>query len=208
MALPLLLALAAAAAHPASLVGSYEGNQMEMAVGLELTADGRFRYGLSYGALDEEAAGTWAAEGDHVVLTSDPVTPPRITLVEQKPAAPGQLSVDLDAPQGVTHQLFQAVVKTASGDVDGDQLRDDGPLTMAADPKDPPVAIQLVLPMYELAGPAILVNAAKGYALRFHFEPNDIGKADLHATRLTIDKGDLLLDRHGRSIRFQRSGTP
>lgn len=61
---------------------------MEMAAGLELTADGRFRYRLSYGALDEESAGTWAAEGDHVVLTTDPVARPRITLVEQKPAAP------------------------------------------------------------------------------------------------------------------------
>jgi hypothetical protein len=208
MALPLLLALAATAAHPASLVGRYEGNQMEMAVGLELTADGRFQYGLSYGALDEEATGTWMTEGDHVTLTSDPVIPPRITLIDEKPAPPGQLSIDLDAPKGVTHQLFQSVVKSASGDVDGDQLRDDGPLVAPIDPKDPPVAIQLILPMYELAGPAVVVNAAKGYALRFRFEPNDIGKADFRATRLTIDQGDLLLDRHGRAIRFRRAGAP
>lgn len=108
----------------------------------------------------------------------------------------------------MTHQLFQAVVKTASGNVDGDRLRDDGPPIMAADTKDPPVAIQLVLPMYELAGSAVLVNAREGHALRFRFEPNDIGKADFHAARLAIDKGGLLPDRHGRSIRFHRSRTP
>jgi hypothetical protein len=43
-------------AHPAALVGEYAGHQMEMGAGLELRADGRFRYALSYGAIDEEAA--------------------------------------------------------------------------------------------------------------------------------------------------------
>jgi hypothetical protein len=73
-------AIAATDAHPTSLVGVYDGGQMEIAAGLELTGDGHFRYGLSYGALDEGAAGTWAAAGDAVTLTvekyesSDPDT--------------------------------------------------------------------------------------------------------------------------------------
>ena len=58
----------AADQHPASLVGVYDGGQMEMAAGLELTKDGRFRYALSYGALDEGAAGTWSATADIVTL--------------------------------------------------------------------------------------------------------------------------------------------
>jgi hypothetical protein len=56
MAIALLLAAAlSTVAAPArqSLVGTYHGHQMEMAAGLELKADGRFRYGLSYGALDK-----------------------------------------------------------------------------------------------------------------------------------------------------------
>lgn len=61
--------IAAPDAHPASLVGLYDGGQMEIAAGLELTKDGHFRYALSYGALDEGAAGTWAAVGDTVALT-------------------------------------------------------------------------------------------------------------------------------------------
>ena len=77
MATALLLAAAsstvAAPASRQSLVGTYDGHQMEIAAGLELKADGRFRYGLSYGALDEEAAGKWAMSGDQVLLTSDPV---------------------------------------------------------------------------------------------------------------------------------------
>lgn len=73
-ALPLLLllsvpAIAAPEAHPAKLAGLYDGGQMEIAAALELGKDGRFRYGLSYGALDEIAAGSWQAEADTIVLT-------------------------------------------------------------------------------------------------------------------------------------------
>lgn len=66
-----LLASVAVAAdsHPASLAGIYDGGQMEIAAGLELTKDGKFRYVLSYGALDEAAAGTWSAAGNSVALT-------------------------------------------------------------------------------------------------------------------------------------------
>src|SRR5690606_6984101 len=46
----------AADQHPASLVGVYDGGQMEIAAGLKLGKDGQFQYGLSYGALDEMAA--------------------------------------------------------------------------------------------------------------------------------------------------------
>lgn len=60
---------AASDAHPAKLAGAYDGGQVEIASGLELTKDGHFRYGLSYGALDEMAAGTWAAAADTVTLT-------------------------------------------------------------------------------------------------------------------------------------------
>jgi len=58
----------AADLHPAALVGVYDGGQMEIASGLELTKDGQFRYGLSYGALDEAAAGTWSVDGGTVTL--------------------------------------------------------------------------------------------------------------------------------------------
>ena len=53
-------ALLLAAASPAAaqdVAGLYEINQMEMAGGLELRADGRFRYALEYGAVSEEAEG-------------------------------------------------------------------------------------------------------------------------------------------------------
>ena len=55
--------------------GLYEINQMEMAGGLELRPDGRFRYALDYGAVSEESEGRWAFEDGTVVLTTDPMPP-------------------------------------------------------------------------------------------------------------------------------------
>src|SRR5882762_2699819 len=112
MASSALLAAAASAvaartmAQLPSLVGTYDGRQMEMAAALELLADGRFRYALAYGALDEEAAGKWTLRGDRVLLTSDPVRAPRFVLVSQGRSAPGVLRVDLDVPKGLSRQYF------------------------------------------------------------------------------------------------------
>src|SRR5437868_116655 len=109
-AIALLVATAATFAAPASLVGRYDGGQMEIAAGLELKADGRFRYALSYGALDEEAAGRWQVSGDRVFLTSDPVVAPRFVLVSQGRGADGTLQLSLDVPNGVSRQYFSAEI--------------------------------------------------------------------------------------------------
>src|SRR5436305_15144999 len=97
-------------AQRSSLVGTYDGHQMEMAAGLELKADGRFRYGLSYGALDEEAAGKWTMSGDRVLLTSDPIVAPRFVLVSHGRGVGGMLQVSLDVPKGLSRQYFDAVI--------------------------------------------------------------------------------------------------
>jgi hypothetical protein len=87
---------------------------MEIAAGLELKADGRFRYGLSYGALDEEATGKWTMSGDQVLLTSDPVTAPRSVLVSHGKAVDGVLQLSLDVPKGLSRQYFDAVIAKRS----------------------------------------------------------------------------------------------
>src|ERR1700722_11183141 len=113
MAITMLFCLAAAASSlppdAAELVGEYDGHQMEMAAGLELSADGTFQYGLSYGGLDEEAKGKWTVSGDKVLLTSDPVNPPRFTFLGQAPAPAGTISFSLEVPQGMTAQLFDGM---------------------------------------------------------------------------------------------------
>ena len=96
-----LVLAAALATAPADLVGVYDGGQMEVAAGLELRADGRFRYGLSYGALDEQAEGSWTVEGDRLLLTTEPaVVPARFLIEDQKPTASGALEVGVVDPKG------------------------------------------------------------------------------------------------------------
>ena len=56
--------------------GLYRINQMEMAGGLELSPEGRFRYAFDYGAVSEVSEGRWTFEDGRVVLTTDPMPPP------------------------------------------------------------------------------------------------------------------------------------
>jgi hypothetical protein len=65
----------ATGATPPQVSGLYEINQREMAGGLELQPNGRFRYAFDYGAVSEVSEGKWAVEGGTVLLTTDPMPP-------------------------------------------------------------------------------------------------------------------------------------
>jgi hypothetical protein len=190
-------------ASSSPLVGTYDGHQMEMAVGLELRADGRFDYGLSYGALDESATGTWRVDGNTVLLTSDPVTPPKFTQLEQRPASDGKTHLVLDLPKGWTKQYFDAEIGLADGRFVGGQLSDDSDAISLA-PGDRPVSLRLALGVYELRSDAFRLDGTAASTIHVRFEPNDLGKVAFEKTPLRIDKGNLLLDRYGRSIVFRR----
>ena len=201
--LTLLIAAAPAdPAHPAALVGEYDGHQMEMAAGLELKADGRFQYGLSYGALDEQADGSWVADHGSVVLTSDHVTPPRFTLVEQKTGPAKELRIAIDVPHGMNPQYFDAVITFADGHVVQEQLSEDEKVIPLANGAVP-TRVMIVLSIFDLHGDWVVVDPAKGNRLRFGFEANDLGKVDFRDVALKNEGGALLLDRYGRTIRFR-----
>ena len=204
-AVTLAVAASAAMAQAPSLVGTYDGRQMEMAAALELLADGRFRYALAYGALDEEAAGKWTLRGDRVLLTSDPVRAPRLVLISQGRGAPGMLRVDLDLPKGLSRQYFDAIMTKPNGQAERKQLAEEG-LLMPFVGAEAPTALRLSLQMFDVASAPVRLDANSGYSLRFRFEPNDIGKVPFEATPLQVVNGALLLDRHGRTIRFRRTG--
>lgn len=56
-----------------TLVGTYYlSNVREVGSGLQLAADGRFQYVLSYGAHDEAAQGRWQLRGQSVEFSTDP----------------------------------------------------------------------------------------------------------------------------------------
>lgn len=206
----LLTALTCAGSSPAraeapavqdSLAGRYHGSAMEMAAALDLRPDGRFDYWLAYGALDETSSGQWRRDGNRILLTSDPFTPPRVALVRSARASAG-VDIRLDVPQGISRQYFAAVVTFASGEQHPLHLREEG-LSFTIDPADPPVSLRLVLPIYMLESDAVPLGGAKGWRLDFRFEPNELGKVDLSDTPFEIEDGTLILDRYDRRVVFR-----
>lgn len=182
---------------------------MEMAAGLELGRDGRFRYALSYGALDEEGAGNWESDSASVYLTSDPIVSPRFTL-ERKAAAPaGQFIVKLEVPHGLSPQYFDVRLTFADGKVGQSQLGEEG-IVVPLEPGEQVVSATLLLSVYELQSESFPIAAGGGTEAVFRFVPNDLGKVAFARTALKIDKSDLLLDRYERQIRFHptRGGCP
>jgi len=192
---------AAASATPASMVGVYDGGQMEMAAGLEIGADGRFRYQLSYGALDETATGRWAVQGDHIVLTSDRVVAPRYVVVSQAHGEDGVLRVLIDFKDPYDQQHFDALITKADGTVATVQLGIDG-LSWRFATANPPVSVRLLFGVFGLVSEPLPLN--EGHLIHYRFEPNDLGKVDFRAAPVTIAGDTLLLDRHGTTITFRR----
>ena len=205
--LPLLvLAAAASEPHPAALAGIYDGSQTEMAAALELQPNGRFRYMLSYGALDEQAAGSWRVAGRTVLLDSDPVREPRFILAGQGSASGNGIHIDLQLPSGMDAQFFEAAVRWSDGNATGGRMSEEG-LSLPTPAGQRIQEVQLALPMLNLSSEAFRVESAKGLHLTFRFEPNDLGQVAFKNTPLLIDDGDLLLARHDREIRFHRAGS-
>lgn len=184
-----------------TLAGRYSGSAMELAAALDLKPDGSFDYWLSYGSLDETSSGRWRLQGDRVLLTSDPFTPPRIALVHRA-AGSTDVVVRLEVPEGFSRQYFVAVLTFIDGEQRPMQLSDDG-LSFAIDPADPPVSLRLSLPVAMLESEAVPLYGAKGGLFEFRFEPNELGKVDLSATPLTMEDGILILERYDRRVRFR-----
>jgi hypothetical protein len=193
----------AAGPTPASVVGMYDGGQMEVAAALELTANGRFHYGLSYGALDEEATGKWTMSGDQITLTSDPVTAPRYVVVSEEKGPEGVLRIIMDFEDPYYQQHFFALITKSDGSVENVQLGIDG-LTWSFQIGAPPESVRLLFNVYHLISDPLPLAPSPGYLIHYRFEPNDLGKVEFKAEPVKIVHGELLLDRHGRTLRFKR----
>ncbi|MCC6828872.1 MAG: hypothetical protein IT550_11675 [Novosphingobium sp.] len=189
------------------VAGFYDGDGFEIAAGLELRPDHRFRYGLSYGAIDEQASGRWDFGKGGVLLTSDPITPPRFVLVGEAAGADGRFHIALDVPEGLSRQFFAVLVRFSDGRASQRQLGEEGlDLDLAAGQR--PVSLTLLLPIYDLESETFPLAPGAGPdaggAVRFRFDPNDLGRVAFAETRLPYQGEDLLLDRHARQIAFRR----
>lgn len=192
---------------PTCLVGSYDGGAPEIAAELELDSDGRFRFAMSYGALDEGAAGNWQSDGDTVYLTSDETVAPRFAVVGDVPNAGNVLRVRLDLPRGLSPQYFAVTAAFADGSHAGRQFDDDS-IEFSGGDAGLPRSLRVLLPVFDLASDTLPVAAPGGRDVTVRFEPNDLGAVAFARTALARRDGLLLLERHGRVLRFRQVSGP
>jgi hypothetical protein len=201
-----LVAIFLAAAAPAapSPAGVYEVHQMEMGGGLELKADGHFRYAFTYGAVDEESEGRWTSDGKSVRLTTDPLpNEPSFELVTDAAAPTCTFTIAVDwgrfgwsSPPDVLVTYEGAPKELHFVNVD-----EKGSLHLA---NCAVTAIVPLVPMFHIPGAPLKVSPATGHRLSLRFEPNDLGHIAFRDEPLKIDGDSLLLERYDAEIRFQR----
>jgi hypothetical protein len=192
--------VAAAAANLQAVAGHYDIRTMEVGGGLELRADGRFRYALEYGAASEQAEGNWTFDGRVIRLTSNPMPKaPRFELLRDDPAPKGQVWMRFDKGFNWTGRVD--AIATAVG------LSEKGLVTTGSDGRVDSggrrlTSIEPLVPVYGIAGGAVRLDPSRGHKLLFRFHPNDVGKAAFKGETLAMDGKDFLLERYGRKIRF------
>jgi hypothetical protein len=191
-----------AADAPADLAGTYNGSQMEVGTELQLDPDGRYRYYLAYGALDEMSEGSWAADGDAIVLTSDPFKAPAFELVGSTPGKASALTVTLDVPKALPRQFFSILV--VMPDQSARQVDfDEGTLKIPLSGADRPAAIVLGLELFGVMSDLVEIPP-NTRAMHFRFVPNELGKVAFDHQRLARDGDAFVLERFDRTLRFRK----
>jgi hypothetical protein len=176
---------------PASVAGDYMlVGVREAAGGLQLGADGRFRYAFTYGALDEQAEGRWRREGDRILLTTDPTPqPPDWSLLSAEPGEPGQFALILEGPNGRPIPNIEVEVRMTDASVEKGTTQAEW-LEAELDGRTP-AAVRFHIPVFDVASPAFPIEAAKAGRYRFRLDPRDLGVRDFRDGPLEV-KGDLL----------------
>lgn len=196
------LVVVAGTAQAAVPPGRYDGSQTELATGLELMPGGRFRYALSYGALDERAEGRWVEQDGKILLTTEPAPkPPRFPVVSDTPAPDGKIYATLKNGNALGGFSLTVLVRYEGADAfEYLEAGEDGLVPVPAGK----TVVEMVpdLPMHTASlEPHKL--APGGHRVVFRFEPNDLGIADFRAEPLAVEGDALILQRHDRAIRYR-----
>ncbi|MFN3371750.1 MAG: hypothetical protein ACK4Z0_09520 [Sphingomonadaceae bacterium] len=189
--LPALALLVAAPGAAGELAGRYALVGMrEAAGGLELTADGRFRWAFTMGALDEMAEGRWRREGNRLLLTTEPAPrPPRFEPAGQEAGEPGVLALMLEDTRGRPIANIGVEVRMDDGSVEQGQTLGEW-LEADLDGRRP-VSVRFTIPVFEVESADLPLDVPRAHRYRFRLDPGDLGVRDFRDWPLTIE-GDLL----------------
>ena len=211
----LLAAAVVVASAPAEARSPYSGRYRvaegpDVAGGLELGADGRFRYMLSEGALDQHAEGSWTETGGDIRLTTDPkpVPPSFARGPDAKPEdgkdlptlhvrlADGRDLAGIDFRLGLTGGVGMAGYTQAEGWSFEEA---------EAKPDERRIAwVELVEPIYDVVSPRFVIDPPAAGGLVFVLTPNDIEVVDFRNDRFEKRSDDFVLHLGERSLRMVR----
>ena len=200
----LLVSIAVPADARSPYAGRYRvAEGPDTAGGLELRADGRFRYALSEGALDEHSEGKWSDEGGSIRLTTEPKpTPPAFARGPDNPAgdAPTILTTFPDAREigGIDFRFG-----LADGSVIAGYTQYYG-WTFAAGDAQPIRWVELAEPIHGVASQRFAIDPPVGGGLVFVIAPNDIDTVDFADAELERRGDDFVLHRGARELRLVR----
>lgn len=187
------------------MAGDYVLSQMEMIAGIRLRADGTFEYGLTVGALDEQAQGRWTIADKRIDLTSDPrPVAPAIT-PGATDAAPGEpFAIRVLAPNGRDVPGIDLTIEFDTGEPLTSYLAG-GPWSLPPEERRTPRFVTFSKTSYRLQSDRLPLNVRAGTIATFKLIPNDFGVADLTGSYAEIDGDGLILHRPEGVMRFRRA---
>jgi len=173
----------------------YDGGGFEMAMGMEIHADGTFGWGISVGALDLRAIGTWRQEGDFILFTSDPKpVAPEFNWIGHESVPDGPLVRVTWSTNGEEFQYASARLTCSNGSEIYGQILAEG-WSPPEGECDTPKTIQLFQEIHKVESQVYdleeTFKVGPDETIRFEFQPNDMGVADFSGVSGTL-KGNVM----------------
>lgn len=195
-------------AAPADARSPYAG-RYRVAIGpdtagvLELAPDGRFRYVLSEGALDEHADGTWTETGGDIRLTTTPKPVPPSFARGPDTTGDGAATIQVKLKDGrelagVDFRLGLTNGSSLAGytQAEGWSFEQTGDRRIAW--------VELHEPIYGVTSERIAIDPPATGGLVFLLTPNDIDVVDFDNAQLEKRSDDFVLHRRERDLRMVR----
>jgi len=189
-------------AHAEGWAGRYQLVGMrEAAGGLEIGEDGHFRYGFSYGALDEGAEGDWREDSGRLCLTTRPrPVPPAFSQAE---TGEQEATVFVTWPNGRGIAGIDVIVGFDSGDPIAGYTQVYG-WSLPNDEDRAPRWIELSEPIHRIGPTRFSIDAGARAQIRAVLHPNDLGVVDFAGTCLERKGNQLVMRRDEGELRFAR----
>ncbi len=180
----------------------------EMAAAIELLPGDRFRFALSYGALDQHAEGRFRREGTRILLTTEPPPrPPAFSVLDVAKGDPDQLDLLLVGSDGRPIPNIEVEIMLANG-VRERAMTGRTSLEIPLDAPPMPSAVRFTIPVFDVASDLFSLDLGRGHSWRFRLDANDIAVRNFRDEAFTLDGACLVPPGAAPAERLCRQDPP